>query len=389
MNTAFERVSLRPGIVCSDPTALSETFVRRHIEKLNGGDTIVVGECRLPTSPRIELAGRYSEQLLHRVRPRRAVRLLHRLGVSDEISDQIWHNIRGEAGLIDQSNYLLFEFGYLLARHYDYALFCDKPFFVYFRGQDASSLLREPAYVKTLIRVLPSARGVVFVSETLRRNLLAKGIALTRSAVIPSGVESEKFMPGPKLPHTALSVGRFVEKKAHDDTIRAFRLVVDRIPNFHLNLVGDGPLLQSAAELANLLNLGANISFLGALERKDVCQIMASSKYYIQSSKTGINGDSEGFPSAIQEALSSGCIVCSTRHSGASDYLVHQQTALLSEEGNFQEMAYNVLLSESSDILSDNVARQARCFAEAELDAEVCISRFEQFVYDCLRDATK
>lgn len=376
---------MRPAILCENPLSISETFVRRHIENLNLGDTIVFGEVPLDSTYEGSLLNIYKPLLTNQKQLRRAIRLFHRLGFPDNFLKQIWAFSLNEKNPNHQSSYFLFEFGYILVRHYDFALFGPKPYFVYFRGQDASSLLKQPGYVKTLSRVLPRASGVVFVSNSLRQNLLKAGVTIPKSIVIPSGVETQQFVPGVKQPKAALSVGRFVEKKAHDDSLRALRLIVDRIHDFHLTLIGDGPLLETTVKQAKQLDLGPNVSFLGALQRPDVLKHMVTAKYYIQSSKTAANGDTEGFPSAIQEALSSGCVVCSTAHSGASDVLVHGRTALLCREGDFQGMADNIISLESDPSSAFKIARCARNFAETELDAEVCIDRFEKFVDDCLR----
>lgn len=375
-----------PAIFCTDPSSISETFVRRHIWGLNSGDTMVFGEVYEDLTGDLNFPNYEGILASPRLSMRRALRFLHSIGLPFMINKRIWKNLIGFPCEASKISYLLFEFGYIFARHYDFALFSEKPFFVYFRGQDASKLLGDEAYVSVLRSILPRANGVVFVSEALRQNLRSLNIDLPRSEIIPSGVETHEFRPAKKRRLSALSVGRFVSKKGHADTVRAVRLIVEKCPGFHLEFIGDGPLREEIEALVHELELDRNVSFSGALVRSEVARRMASAQFYFQSSKTAPDGDSEGFPSAIQEAMASGCVVLTTAHAGASDFLLDGENAFLHPEGDFESLAQNFLSSHKDIEVLNRIAQCARALAVLEFDANICLRKFESFVDACVKD---
>ncbi len=370
---------MKPCILCADPTSVSETFIRRHIRLLNKGDTIVFGEVPRRSEDLPEPMN-YVPALHGRTTYRRLVRGMGGYELGKMISGLAWKAGLGKSEIFDQIDYLIFEFGYILVRNWDFALFSGKPFFVYFRGIDASRLLNEDKYVASLRQLLPAARGAVFVAPALRRQLEKKGIPLPKTAVIPSGVDTKAFVPNFKDKNTFASIGRFVEKKAHSDTLHAFKAVRAANSDAQLHLVGDGPMLPEMKRLARDLGLEGAAHFSGAMAHSGVRELLGRAAFYLQSSKPSEDGDCEGFPSSIQEALSSGCVVCSTDHSGAADFLKHGENALLNREGDWQQMTTNILGIFNTEAALRQLARNARELAVSEFDADECIERFETFV---------
>lgn len=385
--------SLRPCIFVQTTGALSETFVRRHITYLNRSDTVVLSENRGDSSAAMESnsGGLWNIHpiLANNAWLRRLARLTSREFRPTAVGKALWWAAAGRNVDWRRIDYCLFEFGYLLGRHWDFALYSGKPFYVYFRGQDASRLLRQEHYVRALQRLLPRASGVVAVSKSLLDNLERSGIDLPQYQVIASGVDTSLCSPAAKDWGLYASVGRFVEKKAHDDTLRAFAQVAERFPEARLSLIGDGPLLDDTRRLCAELNLAERVTFHGALPHQEVCAIVSRAGYYLQSSKTAADGDEEGFPSAIQEALAAGCVVACTTHAGASHFLDHRTTALLNCEGDYRAMAENLLdLGEVSG-LRETISQNARRLAVESFDQMISIKRFEDFVRKTISEPTK
>lgn len=377
---------LKPAIFCSDPTAVTETFVRRHITLLNGGDTLVFGEVNLDErvcSKTFPLAS-YSPILARHVSIRRLVRLSKKLPFVNGLVPKIWRQYVGLEIADKKFDFTIFEFGYIAARHWDYALFSEKPFFIYFRGIDASKLLKQEKYVETLKLLARHASGVIFVAPTLERNLKDHGLVLPTTLILPSGVDTKSFRVGKKDENLCVSIGRFVEKKGHTDTIRAFAKISSSFPDMRLAIFGDGPLLGTSQELAKSLNVEDKINFPGAVDHLAIRDALARATFYFQSSRTASDGDTEGFPSSIQEALASGSVVVSTQHAGANDFLEHEVNAMLFPEGDIECMVKNVsILMRNPDLLKQ-LASSGRQYAESFFDAETGCKRLEAFFKSCL-----
>ncbi|MEO7522920.1 MAG: glycosyltransferase, partial [Ferruginibacter sp.] len=140
-----------------------------------------------------------------------------------------------------------------------------------------------------------------------------------------------------------VAVGRFVEKKAPEQTINAFKKVVGEFPDARLVMAGDGFLLGPSKALAESLGLQNNIEFPGALSREAVQQLFTRSIAFIQHSVVAKNGDSEGTPVAILEAQAAGLPVISTFHAGIPEVVANEETGLLVEENDVEGMAKNML----------------------------------------------
>ena len=177
------------------------------------------------------------------------------------------------------------------------------------------------------------AQGDLFLPISARWNdqLVALGCAADRIRVHRMGVDLRLFAPRENRvanPTTRLlSVARLVEKKGIADAIRAVARV--RSPVEYI-VVGDGPLRPDLEALVRTCNVGDRVRFTGPLPRTKVAELLASSDVLLAPSVTAADGDIEGMPVSIMEAMAVGIPVVSTRHSaidelvtdGVSGYLV-------------------------------------------------------------------
>jgi glycosyltransferase involved in cell wall biosynthesis len=124
-----------------------------------------------------------------------------------------------------------------------------------------------------------------------------------------------------------VSTGRLVEKKGFDDLINAFATA--RLDDRELWIIGEGPLrpdLEGRAE-------GLNVRFLGALDPDSVSDALRDASAFALLSKVASDGDRDGRPVAIVEAMAAGLPIISTRLPGIED-LVDRGCGLLVEPAN-------------------------------------------------------
>ena len=91
--------------------------------------------------------------------------------------------------------------------------------------------------------------------------------------------------------------------------------------------------------MAEQLDLGERIRFLGVCSQAEVAALMRQVRVFVQHSLVAADGDSEGNPVAVMEAQLSGLPVVATRHAGIPEVVVDGQTGLLVDEGDVQAMA--------------------------------------------------
>nr|WP_321228529.1 glycosyltransferase [uncultured Psychroserpens sp.] len=184
------------------------------------------------------------------------------------------------------------------------------------------------------------AKSILVVSNHMKKNLMDLDCPQHKIIYSPASPSKDFFELKPAfLKKQVLAVGRFVDKKAPQLTIRAFSKVVKQLPEATLIMAGDGPLLESCKALTKELGIEQSVDFVGRITREQHKQLLEDSYMFVQHSKTAENGDSEGTPVAILEASAAGLPVVSTFHAGIPDVVKNNETGFLVTENDVDEMA--------------------------------------------------
>ena len=135
-------------------------------------------------------------------------------------------------------------------------------------------------------------------------------------------------------PVRILTVGRLVEKKGTEYSLRALAEVVREAPHvdWRFEVVGDGPLGDGLRELAGRLALDDRVRFLGPLPSDEVRERLAAADLFLLPSVVASDGDMEGIPVSLMEAMAAGVPVVSSVHSGIPELIDHGASGLLAEE---------------------------------------------------------
>jgi glycosyltransferase involved in cell wall biosynthesis len=211
------------------------------------------------------------------------------------------------------------------------------PIFIYFHGYDASQLPKTSiTYRKGInkilqqknVRSLFDSDGLLQIFRNYVPHESGKGHYI--------GIDPSVFSKSQKTKNLKTTIfaqlSRFVEKKGHRYTIEAFKHYLKFNPSAELRLAGDGPLLSSIKQLVNDLAIEKNIVFYGSLEPSQVPGFLDECDVYIQHSITAKNGDSEGLPLTIMEAMSLNKAIISTYHSGIPELVENGVNGFLVKE---------------------------------------------------------
>ncbi|NIM18839.1 MAG: glycosyltransferase [Candidatus Latescibacteria bacterium] len=219
------------------------------------------------------------------------------------------------------------------------------PLVATFHGFEASMLLRNPIYVAQL-RELFDYAIIIAVSRGVAERLIGVGADRSRLVVHYIGAPVENFRyverkaPSEKvkegLPIEFLQVSNFVEKKGHRYTIEAFSKLFSRYSNCNLTLAGDGPLRGEMEALCRRMNIEDRVRFVGRVTTDQAIRLMSNADIFVHHSVISEAGDQEGLPTVIAEAMSTGLIVVSTRHSGIPEIIDHGVDGFLVEERDIE-----------------------------------------------------
>ena len=130
-------------------------------------------------------------------------------------------------------------------------------------------------------------------------------------------------------PKLVLSVGRLVEKKGHDDLIAACALLRGRGHAFRCMIVGEGPLRSALAAQIAELQLDGIVTLEGAMTHSKLVALYGHADLFALAPRITDDGDRDGIPNVIAEAMAAGVPVVSTDVSGIPELVLHERTGLL------------------------------------------------------------
>lgn len=238
----------------------------------------------------------------------------------------------------------------------------DIPVFVFLHGYDASKSFRSKSFTEQFSK-LAKKENVYFVSPCqffINKLLVNFSLDNSKFILLPYGVvkpnEEVLLQNVPSRVFRLLFVGRFVEKKNPLVLVEVVRVLVNelRISNFELVLVGEGPLFERVSQQIEVYNLQSYIFLRGSVSHFDVLKEMQGSHIYLQHSVTDFEGDQEGLPNSILEAMAAGLLVVSTLHSGIPEIVENGKTGFLVQEFDYIRMAEKLgLLLKDKDLYLD------------------------------------
>lgn len=221
--------------------------------------------------------------------------------------------------------------------------------------------LRRRVYPSRLLQMAHHpAVSFVAVSLAIKHQAVNVGIPEEKITVAYIGVDTDRFTPGgmplDQRRKRILFVGRMVEKKAPLLLIRAFTEILQQIPDSELVMIGDGPLLGSAKLLATALNVP--VTFLGALGSDAVLAQLHEARIFCLPSITASNGDAEGLPISILEALACGVPAVTSARGGLGEAVIHGVNGIGVKENNASDLAKSLksILTGEIDISKFSIA---------------------------------
>lgn len=369
-------------------TRPTETFIRAQVGALSGYAPVVVcrsqrdGSAPAPGSAIVDVLS-YEDAGLERGLDRLAYRYLKR---SNSREDR-WYAraiVDASAGVVH--SHFGTDGGYILPA----TRIAKVPLVVSWYGYDVSQFPRWLGGMgKVWLRpVLREARLHLAMTPQMAQSLLDLGAPASRVRLHHFGVDSSFWSAAQSVtpvPKRVLMVASFVEKKGHLDLIRAFAEVCEHDAECTLRLVGSGPLEGAVHSLVRELGLSARVSFAGFVPHGDalLAEYRAAS-VYVHPSRTAVNGDQEGLPTTVLEAMAVGLPVVSTTHAGIP-HAVTADNGLLVGEGDCHALGQALLQVLGDPGLRTSMGAAGRSRVIADFDLSTQTRRLES-LYDEARD---
>jgi len=233
-----------------------------------------------------------------------------------------------------------------------------------------------------------SAR-MLTISHFNRQFLLSLGIPSDKLAVVRCGVSFERRRDTRRSDACGVfrigTLGRLVEKKGMDDLLRATALLREQMHSLKVVIVGEGPQREELTSLSRELGLSDCVEFAGAMAHDRVVEWLRSLDAFVLACKQDANGDMDGIPVALMEAMSQEIPVVSTRLSGIPELVVHERTGLLASPADPADLAHQIRRLTSDPELRASLAVAGAEHVHSEFDQDVNLDRLLSHICPTLR----
>jgi glycosyltransferase involved in cell wall biosynthesis len=218
------------------------------------------------------------------------------------------------------------------------------------------------------------ADHLVTISEYNRQVILRRlnTLASEKITVIRCGIDLDKFqfelgeLANPCFEIT--SVGSLIEKKGHEYLIRACHELELQGINFHCVIVGGGENKQLLQTLIRDLNLEDRVFLVGPQTQTWVIDRLRKSDLFALACVTAKDGECDGIPVVLMEALAMQVPVISTSVSGIPELVRDGETGLLVPERDSSALASAIVCMIQNKSLSQRLAREGRVLVKEDYD---------------------
>ncbi len=216
---------------------------------------------------------------------------------------------------------------------------------------------------------------VIFESDHEHQRIVRLGLAQRKTAVIPSGIDTDLFFRSGEPPEALRReipeigpdsvifgcVARLSEEKAHNNLIAAFSGVLRSHPQARLVLVGDGPLRETLEKQVASLGINHAVHFAG--QRSNIREYLNLFDVFVLASTR------ESLPRAARESMACGLPVIATRVGATREAVQEGHNGYLVTPGNVSELEERM-----TELLTDSALRKSM----GERSLEMIERRFSQ-----------
>jgi glycosyltransferase involved in cell wall biosynthesis len=222
---------------------------------------------------------------------------------------------------------------------------------------------------------LAEARFAVAISEFNREFMAPFGNGSTPVHVIRCGIDVSAYrFRARDLEREgavrALAIGGLKDYKGHRYLLEALA-GTPQLERVALELVGDGPLREELVAIADRLGLGDRVTFHGALPEPEVIAHLDRADLFVLPSIVTPEGNSEGLPVVLMEAMAAGAPVVATRITGVPELVRDGETGLLVGPADSSALGAGIAAVLADPDAARRRSEAARLLVEREYDVQV------------------
>jgi colanic acid/amylovoran biosynthesis glycosyltransferase len=257
------------------------------------------------------------------------------------------------------------------------------PVIVSFHGADVRVGLGSKYSVGLLNELFSKSNLLLARSQSLANSLIEAGCPAEKIEIQRTGIPLDEYpFTERQLPEEGrwklLQACRLVEKKGLESTIAAFAQFRNRWPNSILTIAGDGPLRESIGRLVHANGLTQSVRFTGFLRSEELRKLYFESHFFLHPSETASDGNREGVPNSLLEAMATGLAAVATYHGGIPEAVENEKSGMLVPESDPQAIAAALLRLSEEPRLAQCIALNGSTVVRTNFNLERQIDRLEE-----------
>ncbi|MEM7603706.1 MAG: glycosyltransferase family 4 protein, partial [Verrucomicrobiota bacterium] len=170
-----------------------------------------------------------------------------------------------------------------------------------------------------------------------------------------------------------------------DLSLEAFAKVRAQHPSATFEIAGEGPLLPTLQNQAESLGIADAVEFSGFLDQSELQTACAKAHVFLHPSRVAQDGNQEGVPNSMLEAMATGLPTVATHHGGIPEAITHDESGLLVPEDDLEAFTAEVFRILDQGDLRSSLATGARTAVEAKFSSQAQITNLEA-IYREVRD---
>jgi colanic acid/amylovoran biosynthesis glycosyltransferase len=301
------------------------------------------------------------------------------------------HEVNALVGVLEnaQAKLLHIYFGHIAVHLLPLIRAWGKPSVASFHGADVMVDLEKPAYRAATKQMLDAVRLVLVRSESLGRALIEIGCSPQKIRIQRTGI------PVDEIPFRArawpsdgawrfVQACRLIEKKGLKTSLLAFAKFAERYPRSTFTIAGEGPLRSELEARARELGAGGKVSFPGFVSQAELRELFYRSHIFLHPSEQGVDGNQEGVPNSMLEAMASGLPVFATEHGGIPEAIEHGKSGILVKESDHDALERALLQAVAHPDQLTAIARSGSDSVRQKFEQTAQTRALEQYYFEAM-----
>lgn len=264
------------------------------------------------------------------------------------------------------------------------------PMLTSFHGFDLpAKMSMKKDYHRKLPRLFRIGNKFTVPSRHMKGQLIKWGCHPNKIKIMYSGIDLNKFLYTKREPKkdaiTIISVGRLHPKKGFRYLLKAFKKVHDRYPSCRLIIVGEGEEEKKIKRQIKSLKLEKSVQLEGLVAHGRLSEFLIQADVFCLPSITTKDGNHEGIPNAIKEAMATGIPIVSTRHGGIPELVTDGKEGYLVPEKNTKKLAEKIKLLIENPALREEMGKNGREKIEQQFNSAKQVQKLEEIYSNLIR----